>query len=771
MATYVSTNSYSVFQLKSAGVASVLFSHDGTLIYAARRDGIIDVYDVATRAVVSSWTVGAALGGMSLSDDGSFLMVTEDYSAPGVDFNKLHRVSTATGAVQTYVTDTPVSDVEIVNPLTALVAGQFMQRLNLVTGEFSSVPGVTNFSGTGFVLTENGDVTLIGEPGVSDGPQYLYDNFTGIVTATGNPPGGSGFNRGHQAVSLAAGQVAQYNFGNDVFLYDLDLNYIGSLTTGGVVDGLAYDASGQFLFAYLIETNRVAKYRVSDGSLVESYAVAGSQWHNNVGAGDQLKFSVDGFYMTVADTYALNGEVGTGGRLQLIDFTARNETFNGTAGADSFTGLDGNDIYIVNNAGDVVIESPTGGIDKVISSVTHTLAAGVENLTLATGTAALSGTGNGLNNKLVGNAGNNTLRGQAGNDEIDGGAGNDSLYGGTGDDVFIVEGQGDIVFENASEGYDLVVASAGYYLWGNLEALVLASGTGSDDFFGVGNGLDNSITGNSGSNLLIGGGGNDAIYGLDGIDALFGEAGSDSLFGGAGIDYLVGGAGSDVLDGGDDPDALYGEDGVDLLRGGSGFVTDILVGGAGADTLDGASGLGDYDLMDGGADNDVYIVDTPNDLTFEAIDGGTDTVRANIVGAGYYLYPFTENLVLEGITPFGVGNELNNVLTGNSIGNYLLGGLGNDTLNGKGGGDVLFGEGGADTFVFERGTGGDVIGDFAPGADKIRLVGLGVTNFAQVQALFVQNGGNTGIILGQGDLIVLNGVTNAQLSATDFIFG
>jgi Ca2+-binding RTX toxin-like protein len=84
---------------------------------------------------------------------------------------------------------------------------------------------------------------------------------------------------------------------------------------------------------------------------------------------------------------------------------------------------------------------------------------------------------------------------------------------------------------------------------------------------------------------------------------------------------------------------------------------------------------------------------------------------------------------------------------------------------------VLFGEGGADTFVFERGTGGDVIGDFAPGVDKIRLVGLGVANFNQVRALFVENGGNTGIILGQGDLIVLNGVTNAQLSATDFIFG
>ncbi|KTE38206.1 MULTISPECIES: M10 family metallopeptidase C-terminal domain-containing protein [unclassified Sphingopyxis] len=371
------------------------------------------------------------------------------------------------------------------------------------------------------------------------------------------------------------------------------------------------------------------------------------------------------------------------------------------------------------------------------------------------------------NDQLIGGTGVDTLIGGNGNDTLTGGASADLLYGGSGDDNYIVERQDDLAFELLNDGVDTVTASVGYYLYANIENLTLATGAG--DIFGVGNGLDNVLTGNAGSNLLIGGLGNDVIRGGAGVDNLFGEIGVDQLFGDAGIDYLVGGGGGDMLDGGADADALYGEEGDDTLIGGTGFHTDILVGGTGDDMLYANSGLGDYDLIDGGAGNDSYYVDTPDDLTFEAAGGGTDTVYANINGAGYYLYAHTENLVLEGNTPFGVGNELANQLTGNAIGNYLLGGLGNDKLNGKAGSDVLFGEGGADTFVFERGTGGDVIGDFARGTDKIDLSAFGFANFAAVQAGFSQVGANGAINLGNGDFIVLHNVTMSQLTQGDFI--
>ncbi|CAN5256634.1 hypothetical protein BH10PSE14_BH10PSE14_10440 [soil metagenome] len=374
--------------------------------------------------------------------------------------------------------------------------------------------------------------------------------------------------------------------------------------------------------------------------------------------------------------------------------------------------------------------------------------------------------GSDARNVMYGGTGDDRMIGGASNDLLDGGTGADQLYGGLGNDTYYVDRADDLVFENANEGTDTVIASAGFYLYANIENLTLAAGAG--DIFGVGNELANVITGNEGSNLLIAGAGADVVHGGAGIDSLFGQDGNDQLYGDAGVDYLVGGTGDDMLDGGTGADALYGEDGNDILWGGTDFATDILVGGAGNDVLHGDSGLGDYDLMDGGSGDDTYYVDTPADLTFEAVGGGTDTVHANIVGAGYYLYANVENLILDGVTPFGVGNELNNQLTGNAIGNYLLGGAGDDVLNGKAGNDVLFGEAGADTFVFEHGTGADVIGDFTAGTDRIDLTAIGYT-WQQVQNSLHENGGNTAIDLGGGDLVVLNGVTIAQLHAGDFI--
>jgi Ca2+-binding RTX toxin-like protein len=106
---------------------------------------------------------------------------------------------------------------------------------------------------------------------------------------------------------------------------------------------------------------------------------------------------------------------------------------NFSLGGDTMRGLGGNDTYRVNSLDDVVIENANAGIDIVQSSVTFTLPANVENLTLA-GLANINGTGNSLNNIVTGNAGNNVLRGGAGADDLYGGAGNDKLYGDGGSD-------------------------------------------------------------------------------------------------------------------------------------------------------------------------------------------------------------------------------------------------------------------------------------------------------------------------------------------------
>ena len=51
-----------------------------------------------------------------------------------------------------------------------------------------------------------------------------------------------------------------------------------------------------------------------------------------------------------------------------------------------------------------MIENSNEGIDTVESSVTYTLPANVENLTL-TGSANINGTGNNLNDVITGNSG------------------------------------------------------------------------------------------------------------------------------------------------------------------------------------------------------------------------------------------------------------------------------------------------------------------------------------------------------------------------------
>jgi VCBS repeat-containing protein len=365
---------------------------------------------------------------------------------------------------------------------------------------------------------------------------------------------------------------------------------------------------------------------------------------------------------------------------------------------------------------------------------------------------------------LTGTVASDVLQGLAGNDTLDGGAGDDLLYGGPGDDLYLVDNSSDMVFENPGEGTDTVVSSASHYLYPNIENLTL---TGSA-FFGVGNELANVLTGNDQENLLIGGLGSDTVRGGNARDALFGESGDDLLQGDAGIDYLVAGSGNDTLQGGADADEMYGQDGNDSLVGGDDFATDILVGGAGNDTLDGGPA---WDLMYGGPGDDTFIASQQVDWVFEQPGEGTDTVIADSPN-GYYLYANVENLSLVGATPFGVGNELANLITGNAAANVLLGGAGADTLDGGAGQDLLWGEAGADVFRIGKGTGLDIVADFQVGVDRLDLSAFGLGSFADVKARMVQVSADISLSLpGGADTVILIGVSLGSITAADLVLG
>ncbi len=153
--------------------------------------------------------------------------------------------------------------------------------------------------------------------------------------------------------------------------------------------------------------------------------------------------------LTLLGTGNVNGTGNT--LLNTITGNGGNNILNGgvDALADQLRGLLGNDTYVLGASTNDVI-TDTGGIDTVTSTISRTLIASMENLTLL-GTAAINGTGNGLANVITGNAGKNILNGATGIDTLVGGLGIDTLIGG---DV----GQDRFRFNALAEGGDVIQA-------------------------------------------------------------------------------------------------------------------------------------------------------------------------------------------------------------------------------------------------------------------------------------------------------------------------
>lgn len=144
-----------------------------------------------------------------------------------------------------------------------------------------------------------------------------------------------------------------------------------------------------------------------------------------------------------------------------------NDLLDGGAGQDVMYGESGDDSYRVDNPEDIVSEELTsgqddGGVDTVTSTIGFALGAFIEKLVLS-GSGAIDGAGNDLNNNIKGNGsanvlfggdGSDVMYGYGGDDTLVGGLGRDYLTGGAGPDTFVLRpeaGSWDKIYDLAAE--------------------------------------------------------------------------------------------------------------------------------------------------------------------------------------------------------------------------------------------------------------------------------------------------------------------------------
>ncbi|HJV27988.1 MAG TPA: hypothetical protein VJ673_20070 [Aromatoleum sp.] len=454
-----------------------------------------------------------------------------------------------------------------------------------------------------------------------------------------------------------------------------------------------------------------------------------------------------------------------------------NNTLNGLAGADTMVGGDGDDTYVVDNVGDVVIENTGEGTDTVQSSVSYTLGANVENLTLISYTGAINGTGNALNNVINGNDSGNIL---------DGAAGADTLTGGSGSDTYIVDNAGDIVIEAAYDGLDSVISSVSYTLAANVENLTLVGSS----LTGTGNTLNNVFTISDASNTIVdvAGGGTDTVQssvsytlavgsnvenltltGSAAINATGNEL-ANVLTGNSAVNTLTGGLGNDtyavstgdvvIENTGEGTDTVQSNVSYTLganvenltlisytgaINGTGNALNNVINGNDSGNILDGAAGA---DTLTGGSGSDTYIVDNAGDIVIEAAYDGLDSVISSV---SYTLAANVENLTLVGTATInGIGNAEANTLAGNASNNVLTGGSGNDVFRFE--------------TALNASTNLDTITDFATGVDHIQLenaIFTSLTNTGTLNADWFIGGAGVTAAADANDYLIYNSTTGA----------
>lgn len=451
---------------------------------------------------------------------------------------------------------------------------------------------------------------------------------------------------------------------------------------------------------------------------------------------------------------------------------AGNDLIDGGTGADTMIGDSGDDIFYVDSLSDVVTEYLGEGTDTIFTTITYTLGNHLEDLTLD-GTAAINGTGNGLNNHITGNGAANILSGGDGNDVLSGGLGNDTLDGGAGYDIaqfsgnradYVISYVNGFLTVSGADGTDTLISIEQMIFGDEQSQLPIAISLGSAVSATEGDSgtvtmsftvtLERAADTDQSINWAVSGSGSYAASASD-FDGGTLPSGTLTITAGsttATINVVVAG---DILSEANESftltlsnpssalalgtstatgtilndDSITLTDNNDNWSGTAAAETvlalggnDILSGNAGDDILDGGTG---NDNLNGGDGNDILTGGLGNDILTGA--GGIDTVSysdagsavtislaltsgQNTLGAGQDTLASVENII---------GSNWDDKLTGNTLANRIEGGAGHDVISGGGGNDQLIGGSGNDVYVVF--TAGDtVVENENEGVDSIQ---------------------------------------------------
>ena len=544
--------------------------------------------------------------------------------------------------------------------------------------------------------------------------QVEQQNFTGtagndtIIGTTSNDfiyglAGDDTINTG-----LGASDFADGGAGDDLLIVDYSIDDTGrgmTLSTGVTTEGFqgtAYrlNAAGNATLDR-VDFSGINRFQVTGTSQNDNINTASGNDTINSGAGDDNIDAGEG-----------NNTINAGDGNDTIDAGGiGNDTIDGGAGVDNLT------LNLSAQTGNIVINNATTGIN-LTGIVTAT---NFENFTITTGSGNDTFNQSGLVNNIIVKSKDYFTTG-AGNDTINTGLGDsDFADGGAGDDLLIVDysigdtGRGMTLSTGVTtegfQGTAYRLNAAGNATLDRVDFSGInrfqVTGTSQNDNINTASGND-TINSGAGDDNIDAGEGNNTINAGDGNDTIdAGGIGNDTIDGGAGVDNLTlnlsAQTGNIVINNATTGINLTGivtatnfenftittGSGNDTFNQ-SGLVNNIIVKskdyfttGAGNDTIN--TGLGDSDFADGGAGDDLLIVDYSIGDTGRGMTLSTGVATEGFQGVAYRLNA-AGNATLDRVDFSGINRFQ---VTGTSQNDNINTASGNDTINSGAGDDNI----------------------------------------------------------------------------------